>query len=279
MTVPANPVAMHGWFGYRHMPYRRDEKGYLLAREIVELKLPKKEFFEITHMVDAIRSYIDPWEPVFDCCSGHGLLGMLLACDERVPRAVILDRHFPPNRARLLQALAGHHQTLVPRLEFVESDLADYQGFRPGAFVAAHACGLATDAILDAALRNRARFFIMTCCITKAVALRYGIESVRGREPEINAQRLARASAHGYTVQTLSIDGRITPWNTILAGWPSDQEQKPRGGLRESLLPARLPPKLQAQEDESCPVNPTSLEPLREPLCEPSESLTSPSAR
>ncbi|MFM7203700.1 MAG: methyltransferase [Myxococcota bacterium] len=248
MSIPANPQAMHGWFGYRHIPYQPGERGYALAREIVELKLPKKEFFEITHMVETVRDGIDPWRPVFDCCSGHGLLGMLLACDERLPKAVVLDQAFPPNRARLFQALAGYEASLVDRLEFVERKLQDYRGFGPGAFVAAHACGFATDYILEAALRNRARFFIMTCCITRAVARSYGLSSVHGLEQQINDLRLAKAMAAGYTVEKREIDGRITPWNTILVGWPDEEERSPRGGLRPGLLPARLPPKLAREE-------------------------------
>lgn len=244
MSIPANPKAMHGWFGYRHIPYQRHETPYALTRDIVELKLPKKEFFEITHMVEAIRRHIDPWAPLFDCCSGHGLLGMLLACDPRIPRATVLDLHFPPNQARLLLALSAHQPGLEQRLTFLEANVSTYQGFCPGALVAAHACGLATDAILEAAVRNRARFFIMTCCISREVAEYHGMSRVHGLEPEINARRLQIAAAQGYTVTTLSIDARITPWNTILAGWPQDADAIPRGGLRESPLPARMPPRL-----------------------------------
>jgi hypothetical protein len=248
MSRPANPKAMHGWFGYRHLPYRPGERGLELARDIVVAKLPKKEFFEVTAMAEAIRSGIDPLMPIFECCSGHGLLGMLLACDARVPRVVVLDRAFPPNRKRLLHTIATHHPDVVDRLEFVETDVGSYPGFAPGAFVAIHACGPATDLILEAAVRNRARFFVMTCCINHRVARRYGLDSVHGLEQEVNRLRLERAAAAGYQVDTLRIDARITPWNTILAGWPAEEPRTPRGGLRETPLPARLPPRLQAAD-------------------------------
>lgn len=240
VSRPANPMSYFGWLNYYQLPYDPGEPAYPLAREIVAAKLPKKEFFEIIAMVSAIGPYIDPSKPVYDCCSGHGLLGMLLAFDARVPKVVVIDRKFPPNRARLLAALSKHRAGLEERLEFVESPLEGYGGFGPGAFVAAHACGLATEEILETAVRQRARFFVMTCCISRRVAARYGLPSVHGLEPEVNARRLAWARDAGYEVDQLEIDARITPFNVILSGWPAEDPPVAGGGLEASPLPARL---------------------------------------
>ena len=251
MSVPANPEAMHGWFGYRHIPYLPGTPAHSIARDLVATKFPKKEFFEIVFMVEVVRRVLDPSLPIFECCSGHGLLGMLLACDPRVPSVTILDKRFPPNCSRVYDLMLRHFPELDGRIRFWEGQIEQFPDFERGNLVAAHACDTASDAVLNAAVGLEARFAVMPCCISRRTATAYGVEGVHGNEAEINRRRVNKVERQGYRVETTEIDRRITPWNVILCGWPRAEKETPNGGVRGSPLPALLPPRLMREAGAS----------------------------
>lgn len=244
MTVSKNPISFQGWFGYRHIPYPKDSGSFQLARQIVQTRLTKKEFFEITALHAAARAYIDPHRPIVDGCCGHGLLGLLMACDPRPPTIFCVDRSFPPNCARMATLFAPLISDADRRIQLEEADVASLEHLHPGTLTAAHACGDATELLLNSALDQRARFILMPCCVTRKIAQHYGFETPFRNLEAINHGRLAAAQARGYRVRLLEIDPRITPFNQILVGWPAEEPHSPSGGLGEGPLPFELPPKL-----------------------------------
>lgn len=164
-----------------------------------------------------------------DAAAGRGYVGLLAARLLGVRRVTTLERD--PARAVLVRALAGR----VPGVDFevrqggVEDP--DIWPADPDVVVALHACGPASDAVLDMAARRRARWLLLVpCCYADAVpfaararalADELGLPrqaGVRRRfvESVIDAERTLRLEAAGYEVSVAPfVSPSVTPHNLL----------------------------------------------------------------
>lgn len=111
-------------------------------------------------MVGAVIASVSEGDVIVDFCSGGGHLGIVLA--HLLPRCRILmvdNKEESVRQARLRLAQMGH----PPNITVVQSNL-DYFTGRFDLGVALHACGVATDLVLQACLKERAAFVLCPCC-------------------------------------------------------------------------------------------------------------------
>ena len=140
-----------------------------------------------------------------DGAAGHGYVGLCAAVLLGWRRVVAIERD--PRRADRLRAVAAG---LDVALEVRDADLADGIPAAADIVVALHACGAATDALLDGAAKAGARWIVCApCCYGVqipgyAAALtegaRYGDPMLAARHAAlaVDAARLGRLRSAGY---------------------------------------------------------------------------------
>ena len=140
-----------------------------------------------------------------DGAAGHGYVGLCAAVLLGWRRVVAIERD-PRRAARVRGAAAG----LDVALEVRDADLTDGIPAEADVVVALHACGAATDALLDGAVSARARWIVCApCCYGAAIpgyatalaeGARYGDAMLAGRHAalEVDASRLDRLRSAGY---------------------------------------------------------------------------------
>lgn len=96
---------------------------------------------------------------IVDFCSGSGHLGILLAISLPACHVILVE-----NKERSLVRAQETIQTLnLCNISIVQSNLDYYQGnFDVG--VALHACGVATDLVLNKCIKQKAHFVLCPCC-------------------------------------------------------------------------------------------------------------------
>lgn len=110
-------------------------------------------------MIAAVIDSVSVGDVIVDFCSGGGHLGILLAHLLPSCRVVMVDNKEESVRQARLR---------VARLELANATLIqsnlDYFRGRFDLGVALHACGVATDLVLQACLSQRAAFVLCPCC-------------------------------------------------------------------------------------------------------------------
>jgi len=169
-------------------------------------------------------------EPLLvDAAAGRGYVGLMAAKLLGVRRVVTIERD--PKRAALVRSLAA----AIPGADFDvrEGEVGDRSLWpaSPDVVVGLHACGPASDAVLEAAVETRAQWLLLVpCCYADAVpfapraralADEVGIPrqaGVRRRfvESVIDSQRTLRLEAAGYKVSVLAfVSPTVTPHNLL----------------------------------------------------------------
>ena len=183
-----------------------------------------------------------------DAAAGKGYVGLLAAELLLAPksRVVLIERA----RDRVT-ATREAVSRLTPReitVELVEKDVADPTAWpaRPDLVVALHACGPATDAVIDRALAVDARLlYVVPCCTAKATfpMATLGIPShapVRRAFTEaiVASFRTLRLEAAGYetTVAPL-VPPTVTPYNLV---WRARRVREPTRMARAAADLAKL---------------------------------------
>jgi hypothetical protein len=169
-------------------------------------------------------------DPVLvDAAAGRAYLGLLAARLLGVRRVTILERD--PRRVAVARALAARQEGA--QIEVRQGDVADRSIWpeAPEVVAALHACGPASDAVLDAAVAARARWLLLVpCCYADAVPFAAPARAladdlglprqagVRRRfvESLIDAERTLRLEAAGYQVTVSAfVSPRVTPHNLL----------------------------------------------------------------
>lgn len=187
----------------------------LADRRAIHLKelLEACEFHERTRK--RVRS-----PDVADLCCGHGLVGLLFAAERTVDRVTLIDRARPDAFDAVFDGVCAVFPQVREKVRFVEAaveDAADH--LAPGsAVLAVHACGVATDRCLDAALAVQARAIAaMGCCYNQTASDAPPVlRKVLGRETMTDVHRTYRLDAAGYDVDWAAIPSAITPMNRIV---------------------------------------------------------------
>jgi hypothetical protein len=195
-----------------------------VARSLAEENcLPRKELFEAWEVARRTRRRHRGGR-VVDLACGHGLLAtLLLLLDDTSPRALAVDVRIPKSAAIVQRALARHWPRLEGRVELVRGELESV-ALGPGDLVvSAHACGPLSDRVLDVAIAARARVVLLPCCQAKSTCDTGALEGWMDLALAVDATRVARLRANGYSVHTQRIPERITPKNRLLLAEPAEQ--------------------------------------------------------
>eukprot|EP01065_Artemidia_motanka_P015798 TRINITY_DN1951_c1_g1_i1.p1 TRINITY_DN1951_c1_g1~~TRINITY_DN1951_c1_g1_i1.p1 ORF type:complete len:438 (+),score=144.05 TRINITY_DN1951_c1_g1_i1:60-1373(+) len=108
---------------------------------------------------------------VYDLACGHGWLGILMGLQQPSADVVCVDLQRRPCFDALLRALEQEGCPL-PRVSFVEADIAAVLPLPPGsAVVAVHACNETNQQVLDMAEAAEAMWCVVPCCVRGGVAL------------------------------------------------------------------------------------------------------------
>jgi len=183
--------------------------------------LPRKELFEAWETARRVRRLFRGGR-VVDLGGGHGLLGtIMLILDDSSPRAVVVDRAFPPSHAKLNASIVEAWPRIEGRIVFVEGALDEVALQDTDIVVSSHACGDLTDRVLARAAEARARVAVLPCCHDYVVSDSGGLSGWIDRALAIDIMRAVRLEERGYRIWTQSIPAEITPKNRLLIGAPA----------------------------------------------------------
>lgn len=195
-----------------------------------------------------------------DAAAGKSPVGLVAAELLGFSRVVVIERA-PDRAAACREAIAR----LSPgaAVELREGPVADPGLWpeRPDAVVALHACGPASDDVIDAAVSVRARrLLLVPCCygagVRHAAAARAAVERLglprqgelrrRAENAFVDAERTLRLEAGGYDVEVAAfVPPTVTPMNLLWRGrWSGEPVAMARGSAgRDALLRACIPPR------------------------------------
>ncbi|XP_078459177.1 glutathione S-transferase C-terminal domain-containing protein [Lampetra planeri] len=114
---------------------------------------------QLENLVGCVRSLAQPAHIIVDFCSGGGHLGIVLAYLLPQCQVVLVE-----NKEQSLERARSRCRGLgLSNVSLYQCNLDYYQGtFDIG--VALHACGVATDMVLERCVRARAAFVVSPCC-------------------------------------------------------------------------------------------------------------------
>jgi hypothetical protein len=182
--------------------------------------LPRKELYEAWEVARRVRRHFRGGR-VVDMGAGHGLLAhVMLLLDDSSPEAMIVDRAIPASSATLHQALAETWPRLSGRIVSVSGAFDALALQATDVVVSSHACGAATDRVLELAVSARARVAVLPCCHDLADAGARALSGWVDGPLAIDLARAIRLQQQGYRVWTQSIPAAVTPKNRLLLGRP-----------------------------------------------------------
>lgn len=194
-----------------------------LACALLDVRaVPFKEVLEsfefFAHVRRRVRAPV-----VADLCCGHGLAGMLYGVFHRdVEEVLLVDRARPDSVDRSLRAMGAIAPWLLPKVRFVEGQLQDVTVPAGAAVLGVHACGGATDAIIDVALDIGGPVALLPCCHAKASAPGpRSLSRALGSGMSTDIHRTYRLEAAGYVTRWSEIPPAITPMNRVIEAWPA----------------------------------------------------------
>ncbi|MBC7173640.1 MAG: methyltransferase [Polyangiaceae bacterium] len=197
-----------------------------------------------------------------DAAAGKSCLGLLAAKLVfeplgRAHRIHIVERD--PGRVRAARDAAARLD-LRAEVVITEADVSDAEAFpaAPSLVVALHACGSASDAVIDTAIAIGARSIaLVPCCTGRGVAGQTLAESleqelhlprcgpIRRRfvEAIVDSERVLRLEAAGYATEAFElVPTTITPYNILLRGrLLADPTRIERAGRDLTKLRSRHP--------------------------------------
>ncbi len=165
-----------------------------------------------------------------DAAAGRGSVGLLAAELLGAKELVVIER--APDRVRAC-AEAATRLSSPAKVTVREADVGDLSAWpeAPALVVALHACGGASDAVLDAAVaRGAKRLLLVPCCYADAVAFS---ATARARAESlglpraaavrrafvtslIDAERTLRLEAAGYATEVVAfVPPTVTPHNLL----------------------------------------------------------------
>ncbi len=186
--------------------------------------LPRKELYESWEVARRVLRR-HRGGPVVDLAGGHGLVGWLMALQDRgTNQVVVVDRRIPKSAERLTAAFRGRWPALADRVTYQAADLRDAPLSAESRVLGIHACGGLTDAVLEAAVAVGARVAVLPCCHSHARLDDGGLSGWIPADVAIDATRALRLRSAGYRVHTTTIPADITPKNRLLIGSPKVEE-------------------------------------------------------
>lgn len=129
-----------------------------LGGELPQDRLEKK-CQQLENLASAVLSIAQPGQVLVDFCSGGGHLAILLAY--LLPQVTV---YLVENKQQsLLRAIKRVQALGLENCRFYQGNMDYFQG-RFDIGVSLHACGVATDLVIQSCIRNRASFVSCPCC-------------------------------------------------------------------------------------------------------------------
>ncbi|HEX9101655.1 MAG TPA: methyltransferase [Polyangia bacterium] len=209
-----------------------------------------KKARETAALLDQLARVVRPGRLLVDAAAGKAYVGLLAVELLGVTQVHVIERE--PRRAELCRQAAARLQRAA-EVRVVEGDVADARAWpaAPDVVVGLHACGSASDAILDGAVAADARYlFVVPCCYAQAVAFSATAEAradalgvprhaeVRRRVVMslIDAERTLRLEAAGWeTTVAALVPPTVTPHNLL---WRARRMREPNR-MREAAQQLR----------------------------------------
>ncbi|XP_054278518.1 glutathione S-transferase C-terminal domain-containing protein homolog [Macrosteles quadrilineatus] len=114
---------------------------------------------QLENLAKAVIKVAKPGDKIVDFCCGSGHLGVVLAYCLPQCHVVLLDN----KEQSLDRAKAKVHSLGLTNLTFIQSNLDYFKGpFQIGASL--HACGVASDLVIETSLQRKAAFVVCPCC-------------------------------------------------------------------------------------------------------------------
>ncbi len=230
-TFNANPPPIHldsrsrpgawsqSWFTSDRMEDR-------LARALLAARaVPFKELLEAFEFFERARRRVRA-PRVADLCCGHGLVGMLYGVFHRdVAEVLLVDRTRPGSAETSLRALATVCPWLPGKVRFVEAELDSVRLSAGDAVLGVHACGRASDAVIEMAVAARGPVALLPCCHPRrGVPGPATLATHLGHAVATDIHRTYRLEAAGYQTRWTTIPEAITPMNRVITAWPHPLE-------------------------------------------------------
>ncbi|HVH47427.1 MAG TPA: methyltransferase [Labilithrix sp.] len=184
-----------------------------------------------------------------DAAAGKSSVGLVAAELLPIGRLTVLERD--PGRVKACRAAQARLTRSLP-IDIRHADIAEDAAWPDAcdAVVALHACGPATDLVLEQAIRTRARFiFVVPCCYGDAIPFFAQADAVvrkmgfvaddlirkRMRASIIDMERKLRLEVAGYETELEELVGAtVTPHNLLFYG------RQTRTAVRIERAKARL---------------------------------------
>lgn len=204
---------------------------------------------QVAALLDELARVAGPGRLVVDAAAGKAYVGLLAAALGGVDRVHVIERD--PARVALCREAAARLGRPAA-VEVVAADVGDRAAWpaAPDVVVALHACGPASDAILDAAVAAEARWLLLVpCCYAARVPFAAAAEALvdrlglprhaalrrRAVTALIDAERTLRLEAAGWETTVVPlVPPTVTPHNLL---WRARRVREP-GRMREAA--ARL---------------------------------------
>ncbi|NXK51764.1 GSTCD protein, partial [Chauna torquata] len=114
---------------------------------------------QLNNLVAAVKKLAKPGDVIVDFCSGGGHVGIVLAYMMPSCQVVLIEN----KELSLIRAKDRSDELGLNNVSFIQANLDYFNGtFNIG--VALHACGVATDMVIEHCIKARAAFVISPCC-------------------------------------------------------------------------------------------------------------------
>ncbi|XP_057698633.1 glutathione S-transferase C-terminal domain-containing protein isoform X4 [Corythoichthys intestinalis] len=212
---------------------------------------------QLNNLVAMVTQLAKPGCTVVDFCSGTGHVGIVLAHALPQCQVILIEN----KEESLIRAHVRSAELGLENIGFIQANLDYFTGpFHVG--VALHACGVATDMVMEHCIQARAAFVISPCCygfIQNAVKFtfprskkfqdtltykehmilcRFADQTALQLPPErrligkqcmglVDLDRSWSAESHGYRVRVMTMEPETcSPKNNMLVGRPSWEDDR-----------------------------------------------------
>ncbi|KAL7889446.1 hypothetical protein AOLI_G00017040 [Acnodon oligacanthus] len=208
---------------------------------------------QLNNLIAMVTELAHPGHTIVDFCSGGGHVGIVLAHTLPECQVILIEN----KEESLVRAKDRSSQLGLKNIGFIQANLDYFTGaFQIG--VALHACGVATDMVLDRCVQARAGFVISPCCYgfiqntlkfsfprskkfaetltykEHMILCRFADQTAVQLPPErrligkrcmglVDLDRGWAAETHGYSVRVMTMEPEsCSPKNNMLVGVPAD---------------------------------------------------------
>uniref|UniRef100_A0AAR2LVI4 Glutathione S-transferase C-terminal domain-containing protein n=1 Tax=Pygocentrus nattereri TaxID=42514 RepID=A0AAR2LVI4_PYGNA len=211
---------------------------------------------QLNNLIAMVTELAHPGHTIVDFCSGGGHVGIVLAHTLPECQVILIEN----KEESLVRAKDRSSQLGLKNIGFIQANLDYFTGaFQIG--VALHACGVATDMVLDRCVQARAGFVISPCCYgfiqntlkfsfprskkfaetltykEHMILCRFADQTAVQLPPErrligkrcmglVDLDRGWAAETHGYSVRVMTMEPEsCSPKNNMLVGVPADNDK------------------------------------------------------